>query len=342
MNAQLYRQGSVGIVTKSGGLLNELNNIVASAADGAAEAVAVGGDRFPGSPMVQQLLRMQQDAAVKMMVMLGEVGGQQEYEVAAAIAAKKITKPLVSWVVGGCAAALKTDVSFGHAGAWSCCRKETAAAKNAALAAAGAIVPSSFQQLGAAVQQVYEQLLQAGVVKRRQQQETAAAAAAVPRVPLDYYWAKKLGLEGPLVLLGISWINADLNKAFIGMTSTTLLTYCRDMEQITHKGISMAQRGGKKGKKRKERREKERERREKERKEGKAEKGGKNRERRGKEIKGKGEKRGKREKEKGRKGEGEKRRRRQRERGMGTAERRQKEKETERRQETDRKETGDR
>eukprot|EP00918_Siedleckia_nematoides_P029785 GHVU01064246.1.p1 GENE.GHVU01064246.1~~GHVU01064246.1.p1 ORF type:complete len:721 (-),score=174.66 GHVU01064246.1:68-2230(-) len=48
MNSKLYRPGSVGIVTKSGGMLNEITNMASLYADGATEGVAIGGDRFPG------------------------------------------------------------------------------------------------------------------------------------------------------------------------------------------------------------------------------------------------------------------------------------------------------
>lgn len=187
MNAKLYRPGSVGFVTKSGGMLNELNNILSVVTDGTCEGIAIGGDRFPGTSMLEHLLRFERDPDVKLLMMLGEVGGSVEYEVAAAMKDGRITKPLVAWCVGTCASLLTTEVSFGHAGAWAGSFSEHAAAKNEALRAAGAFVPSSFQAFGVTVKSVYTRLVEQGVIAP--QKEIPA-----PRVPLDYAWAKKLGL----------------------------------------------------------------------------------------------------------------------------------------------------
>ena len=46
--SKLYRRGSVGYVSKSGGMSNELNNIICNNTDGVYEGVAIGGDRYPG------------------------------------------------------------------------------------------------------------------------------------------------------------------------------------------------------------------------------------------------------------------------------------------------------
>lgn len=187
MNAKLYRPGSVGFVTKSGGMLNELNNILSVVTDGAREGIAIGGDRFPGTTMLEHLLRFEKDPDVKMLMMLGEVGGSVEYEVANAMKDGRIKKPLVAWCVGTCASLLSTEVAFGHAGAWVGTCSEHATAKNDALRAAGAFVPASFQTFGVTVKTVYAKLVEQGVIKPQKE-------IPVPRVPLDYAWAKKLGL----------------------------------------------------------------------------------------------------------------------------------------------------
>lgn len=98
--SRLYRPGSVAYVTRSGGMSNELNNIISQNSDGVYEGVAIGGDRFPGTTFIDHLLRYQQNPAVKMMVVLGEVGGVEEYEICRLIETKVITKPLVAWCIG--------------------------------------------------------------------------------------------------------------------------------------------------------------------------------------------------------------------------------------------------
>ena len=55
---------------------NELNNIIAHASNGVCEGVAIGGDRYPGTTFIDHLLRYQNDPQIKMLVLLGEVGGK--------------------------------------------------------------------------------------------------------------------------------------------------------------------------------------------------------------------------------------------------------------------------
>lgn len=186
MNSKLYRPGSVAFVTKSGGMLNEMNNILRMVVDGTYEGVAIGGDRFPGTTMMDHILRYEVDPHVKIIVVLGEVGGDVEYEVARALEEKRITKPVVAWCVGTCAPMFSTEVSFGHAGAWAGSASEHASAKNQALKKAGATVPASFQDLGKKIQEVYKRMVAAGVIVPLVEPE-------VPTVPMDYAWAKKLG-----------------------------------------------------------------------------------------------------------------------------------------------------
>ena len=85
INSKLHRAGSCGLVTRSGGLFNELSNIISINADGIAEGVAIGGDRFVGSVFIDNLLRMEKNPEVKYMILLGEVGGTEEYKVIEAV-----------------------------------------------------------------------------------------------------------------------------------------------------------------------------------------------------------------------------------------------------------------
>ena len=97
VTARLYRPGSVAFVSKSGGLLNELNNIIAQNSDGVYEGIAIGGDLFPGSTFIDHVMRYEKDPDVALIVLLGEVGGRDEYDVAVALKNRSISKPLVAW-----------------------------------------------------------------------------------------------------------------------------------------------------------------------------------------------------------------------------------------------------
>jgi ATP-citrate lyase alpha-subunit len=158
VNSKLHRAGSCGLVTRSGGLFNELSNIIAINADGIAEGVAIGGDRFVGSVFIDNLLRMQDNPDVKYMILLGEVGGIEEYKVIEAVKSGKITKPIIAWCIGTIAKYYDSGVQFGHAGASANAERETAEAKNKAMAEAGIHVPATFNDLPAKIKEVYESL----------------------------------------------------------------------------------------------------------------------------------------------------------------------------------------
>lgn len=185
--SKLYRPGSVAYVSRSGGMSNELNNIISRNSDGVYEGVAIGGDRYPGSVFLDHLLRYQADPAAKLLVLLGEVGGVEEYEICNAIKSGVITKPLIAWCMGTCAKIFPYEVQFGHAGASAHGASETAEAKNKAMAAAGAIVPVSFEEFGSTIQQVYKKMVADGTIVEKPEPQT-------PTVPMDYSWAQQLGL----------------------------------------------------------------------------------------------------------------------------------------------------
>lgn len=156
IDSRLYRPGSVGVVTISGGMSGEIYNLVSRNADGIYEGVAIGGDQYPATGLLENLLRIQKNREVKMLVCLGEIGGKEEYGIVDALKKKLITKPLVIWVSGTIAKQFKTEVQFGHAGAKSGNTLESAQAKNKALKDAGAYVPKSFDEFGDLIKQVYE------------------------------------------------------------------------------------------------------------------------------------------------------------------------------------------
>jgi ATP-citrate lyase alpha-subunit len=158
VNSKLHRAGSCGLVTRSGGLFNELSNIIAINADGIAEGVAIGGDRFVGSVFIDNLLRMEKNPDVKYMLLLGEVGGTEEYKVIEAIKDGRITKPVIAWCIGTIAKHYSSGVQFGHAGASANADAETAEYKNKAMAEAGIHVPATFNDLPAKIKEVYESL----------------------------------------------------------------------------------------------------------------------------------------------------------------------------------------
>lgn len=187
LSSKLYRPGSVAYVSRSGGMSNELNNIIALNTDGVFEGVAIGGDRYPGTTFTDHILRYQADPSVKMLVLLGEVGGVEEYRIVEAMKDGRLNKPLIAWCIGTCAKMFTSEVQFGHAGSCANAASETADAKNKALKDAGAVVPRSFDELGDAIRDVYNKLVADGTIQPQPE-------VAPPTVPMDFNWARELGL----------------------------------------------------------------------------------------------------------------------------------------------------
>jgi ATP citrate (pro-S)-lyase len=185
--SKLYRPGSVAYVSRSGGMSNELNNIVSKNSNGVYEGVAIGGDRYPGTTFIDHIIRYQQNPEIHIIVMLGEVGGVEEYAVAEMVRSQELSKPVIAWCIGTCSQMFGSDVQFGHAGACAHGENETASAKNAFLKEAGCHVPESFDTLGDTIKKVYESLLASGDIHVKPE-------LPPPTVPMDYAWARELGL----------------------------------------------------------------------------------------------------------------------------------------------------
>nr|AOE43271.1 ATP citrate lyase [Coremiostelium polycephalum] len=183
---KLYRSGSVGFVSKSGGLSNEMYNVLSRNTDGIYEGIAIGGDAFPGSTLTDHVLRFEKLPEVKMIVVLGELGGWDEYGVVDALRRGEITKPICAWVSGTVAKIFPTEVQFGHAGAKSGGETESADAKNSALKKAGAIVPNSFEDFSEVIAKTYQKLESEGLVKKIEE-------PTPPELPLDFKTAVKTG-----------------------------------------------------------------------------------------------------------------------------------------------------
>ena len=186
IDSKLHRPGSVAYVSKSGGLSNELNKIISMNADGIYEGVALGGDRYPGSLFIDHIMRYEANPDIKMIVLLGEIGGRDEYAVVDALKSGKITKPVVAWCIGTSAKMFPSGVQFGHAGARADAEEETADAKNVALKEAGAIVPNSYNDFGEKVKMTFDKLVSEG-------KATPAPEVTPPPIPQDYNKAMAAG-----------------------------------------------------------------------------------------------------------------------------------------------------
>lgn len=142
---RVYNPGTIGVMTRSGSLTNEVTSMVVREGYGVSTLIGVGGDPVPGTRFAEFLEAYEQDPETEAVVIVGELGGTMEEEVAAEIAAGRFTKPLVAFIGGRTAPAGKR---MGHAGAIVTGGTGTVAAKVAALESAGAKVAERPSQVG--------------------------------------------------------------------------------------------------------------------------------------------------------------------------------------------------
>jgi len=141
--AAFFREGNVGVVSRSGTLTYQVGNELAQRGFGNSSIVGIGGDPVPGSSFVDVIDLFEADPETELIVMSGEIGGDAE-EVAAAHIAAHVSKPVVAYIAGFTAPPGKT---MGHAGAIVSGSKGTAAAKAEALEAAGVRVAKTPTQV---------------------------------------------------------------------------------------------------------------------------------------------------------------------------------------------------
>ncbi len=143
---EIYTPGSVGIISRSGGMTNELAWQIRKAGMGQSAAVHVGGDLLMGTTYADLLRLFEADDQTKAVVVFGEHGGSYEFEIVEMIEKGEFTKPLVIYVGGKFANTLPEGMNIGHAGA-IVERGKGAAEKEAALRAVGAHVAEDYEEL---------------------------------------------------------------------------------------------------------------------------------------------------------------------------------------------------
>jgi succinyl-CoA synthetase alpha subunit len=131
--AQFFKEGNVGLVSRSGTLTYQIGNELAQRGFGNSSIVGIGGDPVPGSSFIDIIERFEADPETELIAMCGEIGGSAEEEAAEYIAAN-VSKPVLAYIAGFTAPPGKT---MGHAGAIVSGSQGTAAAKAEALEAKG-------------------------------------------------------------------------------------------------------------------------------------------------------------------------------------------------------------
>ncbi len=150
MPGDIHRPGSIGVLSRSGTLTYDAVYQLTEAGLGQSTCIGVGGDPVLGSSLVDLLPLFEADEQTEAIVLIGEIGGSEEEEAAAFIAAHVI-KPVFAFIAGRMA---PPEKRMGHAGAIVSGGKGTAAEKMTTLRAAGITVIDSPADIGLTVARV--------------------------------------------------------------------------------------------------------------------------------------------------------------------------------------------
>jgi len=147
MPAHIHREGSVGVISRSGTLTYEAVGQLTRRGIGQSTCIGIGGDPIIGTPFIDALKLFKDDPDTRAVVMIGEIGGNAEEDAAEWIR-QNFPKPVVSFIAGQTA---PPGRRMGHAGAIIAGGKGTAAEKMAALRRSGITVVESPADIGAAI-----------------------------------------------------------------------------------------------------------------------------------------------------------------------------------------------
>jgi len=147
MPGHIYKEGQVGVVTRSGTLGYEAASQMKDLGIGITTSVGIGGDPINGSSFLDVLKLFEEDPDTHAVMMIGEIGGPQEAE-AAQFVKENMTKPVIGYVAGLTA---PKGRRMGHAGAIISAFGDTAAEKAEIMRSLGLMVAPSPAELGTTV-----------------------------------------------------------------------------------------------------------------------------------------------------------------------------------------------
>ena len=144
--AKAYQPGSVGVMSRSGGMTTEISSTLTAAGLGVSTAISIGGDAIIGSTYAELMPLFEADEQTKAIVIYSEPGGRMEAELAAWVTENDSRLPIVAFMAGRFMDEMP-GMSFGHAGTIVEGREDTATEKIARLSEAGITVAERIEDI---------------------------------------------------------------------------------------------------------------------------------------------------------------------------------------------------
>ena len=149
--AKSYGPGSVGVVSRSGGMTTEMSSTLSAAGLGISTAVSIGGDAIIGSSYAELMPLFEADADTEAIVIYTEPGGRMEAELATWVTENNSRLPIVAFMAGRFMDEMP-GMSFGHAGTIVEGKEDTASEKITRLAQAGITVAERIEDIPGMIQ----------------------------------------------------------------------------------------------------------------------------------------------------------------------------------------------
>jgi succinyl-CoA synthetase alpha subunit len=144
--AKAYSRGSVGVISRSGGMTTEMSSTLTAAGLGQSTAVSIGGDAIIGSSYAELMPLFEADEQTQAIVIYTEPGGRMEAELSRWVADNDSRLPIVAFMAGRFMDEMP-GMTFGHAGTIVEGKEDTASEKIARLSAAGIVVAEEIAEI---------------------------------------------------------------------------------------------------------------------------------------------------------------------------------------------------
>jgi succinyl-CoA synthetase alpha subunit len=141
-----YKPGSIGVLSRSGGMTTEISSTLSAAGLGVSTAISIGGDAIIGSTYAELMPLFEADEQTEGIVIYSEPGGRMEAELARWVTENDSRLPIVAFMAGRFMDEMP-GMSFGHAGTIVEGKEDTAAEKIARLADAGITVAEEISEI---------------------------------------------------------------------------------------------------------------------------------------------------------------------------------------------------